>query len=204
MFQGIIYPLSYPVTHTPLQIYCDLIFILFRRLFLGGVYCRTVDSNSIHIYCGFINKKNKWGSHISLKLGKIFNSHIVLFYALNDLYLFFIANPDFWPCKYLFGTFPGRQACQGLEVWLQLYILFTFSVVFLLALFLWAGRIICLFFYWEKCIHIFMIVIIPTIALPLKIEMYAIWNKCLWSGCLSCMSHSTYLQVLRFFTKHFV
>ena len=35
---------------------------------------------------------------------------IALFYALNDLYLFFLANPDFWPCKYLFGTFPGRQA----------------------------------------------------------------------------------------------
>ena len=48
---------------------------------------------------------------ISLKLGTIFMSHIVLFYALNDLYLFFIANPDFLPCKYLFGTYPGRQAC---------------------------------------------------------------------------------------------
>ena len=54
---------------------------------------------------------NNEGLLISLKLGTIFISHIVLSYALDDLYLFFIANPDFWPSKYLFETYPGRQAC---------------------------------------------------------------------------------------------
>ena len=49
-----------------------------------------------YIYCGFINKKkNNEGLLISQKTGTIDYSHIVLFYTLNDLYLFFIANPDF-------------------------------------------------------------------------------------------------------------
>ena len=65
-----------------------------------------------YIYCGFkIKRINNEGLLISLKLGTIFISHIVLFYALNDLYLFFIGNPDFLPSKYLFETYPGRQAC---------------------------------------------------------------------------------------------
>ena len=37
---------------------------------------------------------------------------MIMSHGLNDLYLFLIANSDFWPCKYLFGTFPGRQACR--------------------------------------------------------------------------------------------
>ena len=41
-----------------------------------------------------MKRLNNEGMLISLKLGTIFISHIVLFYALNDLYLFFIANPD--------------------------------------------------------------------------------------------------------------
>ena len=91
------YPLSYPVKHTPLQIYCDLIFILFRRLLhvLGGSTAELLTPIP-YIYCAFINEKiNNEGLLVFLKLGTIFNSHIVLFYALNDLYLFFIANPDF-------------------------------------------------------------------------------------------------------------
>ena len=41
---------------------------------------------------------NNEGLLISLKLGTIFISHLVLFYVLNDLYLF--------------RTFPGRQAWE--------------------------------------------------------------------------------------------
>ena len=97
VFKGIIYPLSHPETHTPLQIYCDLIFILFRRLLhvLGGSTAELLTPIP-YIYCGFIDKRlNNEGMLISLKLGTIFISHIVLFYTLKDLYLFFIANPDF-------------------------------------------------------------------------------------------------------------
>ena len=51
--------------HTPFQIYCDLIFILFGRLLLGGSTAELLTPIP-YIYFGFINKKNKRGTaHLS-------------------------------------------------------------------------------------------------------------------------------------------
>ena len=105
-----------------------LFFILFRRLLhvLGGLLQNCWLQYHTYTVGLSIKRINSEVLLISLKLVTIFISHIVLFYALNDLYLFFIANPDFWPCKYLFGTYPGRQACIRLTLLFK-YVLYDFD-----------------------------------------------------------------------------